>query len=52
MGFWKILRVGTKIFGAKVHPFVKLRFFRHLWSTSVVVAFCMGIAIWNRRKFG
>jgi len=43
------------IFGGKVHPSLKLRVFAHLWSRSdalCIVAFCMGINICHRRKFG
>jgi len=34
MGFGGIFGAGTKTFGGKVHPFLEMRVFRHLWSRS------------------
>ena len=55
MGFGGDFGVGTKTFGEKVHPFLELRVFRHLWSRSD--APCNRIlygytAICHRRNFG
>ena len=49
-----ILGVGAKIFRGKVHSSSELCVFRHLFLdlTRRVVAFCIGITINHRRKFG
>ena len=54
MGVWSDFGVGAKIFGGKVHTSLELRVFRHFGPdlTSRAVAFCIDIAICNRRKFG
>ena len=55
LGFGVILGVGAKIFGGKVHPSSELRVFSDIFGpdlTRRVVAFCTGIVICHRRKFG
>ena len=49
-----ILGVRAKTFGGKVHPSLELRVsdIFGLDLTRSVVAFCTGIAICHRRKFG
>ena len=54
MGFWGDFGVGAKIFGGKVHPSSDCAFSDISGPdlTRRVVAFCMGIAICHRRKYG
>jgi len=48
---------GEDIWWESTSVLIELRVFRHLWSRSdapcrPILAFCMGIAICHRRKFG
>jgi len=55
MGFWGDFGGSDQIFGLKVDPSLELRAFSDIFGpdlTRRVVAFCMGIVICHRRKFG